>query len=169
VTLVAAGLLAGCGHSADSARAAHEAREQAHNGAERAADAQAAATAEDADMVAAVSGVATVTPVGLKFKLREPPRVGQPLRLELALAQEPGLDIDSILVSLQPGDGLGLESDHSIEIRTPQAGATQRLVVTLRPQQPGLLSLGATVLVDAGSTSLTRNFSIPLIAVPAAQ
>lgn len=170
VTLLAAGLLTGCGHSADSARAEHAAHAQARTGAERDADAAAAAaTAEDADMVSAVSGVASVTPVGLKFKLREPPRVGQPLRLELALAQEPGLEIDSILVSLQPSDGLALESDRNIEFHAPLAGATQRMVVTLRAQQPGLLSLGATVLVDAGTTSLSRSFSIPLIAVPAAQ
>ena len=105
----------------------------------------------------------------MKFRLREPPRVGLPLRLELALAQQSGLDIDSIMVSLQPSDGLALESDRIIQIHGPQSGATQRLVVTLKPEQSGLLSLAAIVLVDAANSSTSRSFSIPLIAVPAPQ
>ena len=164
--LAAAAPLAGCGSSADQARAQHDAHSQAQAGASRTADAAAAATAAEADMVSAVSAVASTTPVGLKFSIQEPPRVGQALRLELALAQQPGLDITSMLVSFQPGDGLLLESDNSFEFHAPAAGASQRMVVTLRAQQAGLLSLGATVLVDSGSSSLARNFSIPLIAMP---
>ena len=166
VALAAAASVAGCGNNADQARAQHAAHSQAQAGKERNADAAAAATAAEADMVSAVSAVASTTPVGLKFRIQQPPQVGQPLRLELALAQQPGLDISSILVSFQPGDGLLLESDHSLEFHAPAVGATQRMVVTLRAQQAGLLSLGATVLVDSGSTSLARNFSIPLIAMP---
>ena len=49
---------------------------------------------------------------------------------------------------------------------SPVAGATQHMVVDLRVRQQGLLSLTATVLVDAENNSLTRNFSIPLIATP---
>ncbi len=71
-----------------------------------------------------------------------------------------------MLVSLQAGDGLKLDSDRSIEFEAPAVGATQRMVVNLQAQQQGLLSLNATVLVDAGNTSLTRSFSIPLIAAP---
>jgi hypothetical protein len=92
--------------------------------------------------------------------------VGQPLRLELVLAQEPGIDISHLLVSLQPGDGLVLESDRSIEFEAPLPGAAHRMTVSLRAQQPGLLNLSATVLVDAENTSLTRSFAIPLIAEP---
>ena len=164
--LVVAGLLTGCGHGADKARAEHEARSQAKAGAEATAD---AASALDADMVSAVTAGAAVTPVALKFRLKEPPRVGQLLRLELALIQQPGLDIDSMLASFQPGEGLVLESDRSVEFREPVTGETQRLVVTLRALQAGLLNLNATVLVDSGSNSVARNFSIPLIAVAAAQ
>jgi len=122
--------------------------------------------ADEADLVSAVSAAGTIGPVGLKFRVSDPPRVGQPLRLELVLAQEPGLDISHMLVSLQAGDGLVLESDHSIDFDAPAIGATQRMVVNLRAQQEGLVSLNATVLVDAGNTSLTRSFSIPLIAEP---
>jgi hypothetical protein len=120
----------------------------------------------EADLVSAVSPGGSLSPVGLKFRVPEPPRVGQPLHLELVLSQEPGLDISHILVSVQPGEGLLLESARSIEFGAPAAGATQHIQVNLRPQQEGLLSLIATVLVDTGSSSVTRSFSIPLIAEP---
>jgi hypothetical protein len=71
-----------------------------------------------------------------------------------------------MLVSLQAQDGLDIESNRSIEFEAPAVGATQHMVVDLRARQDGLLNLTATVLVDAGNTSLTRNFSIPLIATP---
>ena len=104
--------------------------------------------------------------MGLKFKLSAPPRVGQPLRIDLELSQQPGLDIDSLLISLQPGDGLSIESNHSFEFQGPVPGARQHMTVTVRAQQPGLLNLGATVLIGTASASLTRSFSIPLIATP---
>ena len=167
VTLSAAALLVGCGRGADQARSQHAAHSQAKVGAERSADAVAAATAAEADLVSAVSTAHSSTPVALKFRLQQPPRVGQPLQLELVLSQEPGLDITSVLVSLQPGDGLVLQSDRSFEFHAPAPGATQRMAVTLRADQPGVLSLGATILVDAGNNSVARNFLIPLIAMPA--
>jgi hypothetical protein len=157
-----AALVCGCGASTDEARAQHDARAAAH------ADST-TVVATDVDMVGAVSAVASTTPVSLKFRVSNPPFVGQALRLELALVQAPGLDIESMLVSLQPGDGLQVESGHSVEIQAPAVGATQRIDVTVRPQAPGLLNLGATVLVNAGGVSLTRNFSIPLIAAQAPQ
>lgn len=167
VTLAATALLTGCGRGADQARAEHASHSQAKVGAARSADAVAAATAAEADLVSAVSTARSSTPVVLKFHLPQPPRVGQPLQLELVLSQQPGLDIASVLVSLQPGDGLVLQSDRSFEFHAPAPGATQRMAVTLRADQPGVLSLGATILVDVGDTSVARNFLIPLIAMPA--
>ena len=164
--LAAAALTAGCGRGADQARAEHEARSQAKAGAGRSADALAAANAAEADFVTAVSSVPATTPVALKFRMQQPPRVGEPLRLELVLSQEPQLEITSMLVSLQPGDGLAVLSERSFEFHAPAPGATQRMNVTLRADLPGVLSLGATVLVDSGSSSVARNFLIPLIALP---
>jgi hypothetical protein len=155
MALTAVGLLYGCGR--DSAPETHRLAHQPR---------KAAIAPGEADLVSAVSPGGSMSPVGLKFRVPEPPRVGQPLRLELVLTQEPGLDISHMLVSLQAGDGLMLESDRSIDFDAPAIGATQRMVVNLRAQQEGLLSLNATVLVDAGSTSLTRSFFIPLIAEP---
>jgi hypothetical protein len=153
--LIAAALLCGCGRESEPSthRPSHH-------------PTQPAAAAGEADLVSAVSPAGSVGPVGLKFRVTEPPRVGQTLKLELVLAQEPGLDISHMLVSLQPGDGLLLESDRSFEFDAPAPGATQRMTVSVRAQQEGLLSLNATVLVDAGNSSLTRSFSIPLIAEP---
>ena len=137
------------------------------SGADRTAGAAAAAAAAEADFVSAVSSASSASPVALKFRLQQPPRVGQPLQLELVLSQQPGVDIASMLVSLQPGDGLQLQSDHSYEFRAPGPGATQRMNVTLQADQAGVLSLGATVLVDTANTSVARYFLIPVIAVPA--
>ncbi len=155
MALTTAMWLCGCGRDSEP-RSYRVERHPAH----------AAQDTGDADLVSAVSSAGPVGPVVLKFRVPEPPRVGQPLRLELVLTQEPGLDISHMLVSLQAGDGLQLDSDRSFEFNAPAPGATQKMVVRLQAQQQGLLSLNATVLVDAGNSSLTRNFSIPLIATP---
>ena len=155
IALTAVALLYGCGR--DSAPRTSRLTNQPSN---------AALAPGEADLVSAVSPGSSMGPVGLKFRVPEPPRVGQPLRLELVLTQEPGLDISHMMVSLQAGDGLMVESDRNIEFEVPPPGASHHMVVSLRAQQQGLLSLNATVLVDAGNTSLTRIFSIPLIAEP---
>jgi hypothetical protein len=157
MALTASALLQGCGRDSDPRQnhAVHHARVVAP-----------AASAAEADFVSAVSAAGSTGPVGLKFRVAEPPRVGQPVRVELVLEQEAGLDISHMLVSFQPGDGLAIESDRSVDFESPAVGATQRMVVNLKAQQEGLLNLNATVLVDAGNSSLTRNFSIPLIATP---
>lgn len=168
VTMLAlTALAAGCGRGSDHARAEHEAREQARAGAGRSAEAVAAASAAEADFVSAVSSAQATMPVALKFRMQQPPHVGQTLQIELVLLQEPQVEINSMLISLQPGDGLSVLSERSFEFHAPALGATQRMTVTLRADAAGVLSLGATVLVDSGTTSVARNFLIPLIAVPA--
>ncbi len=168
MTLAVAALACGCGRDADRVRAEHAAHAQARAGADRTAGAAAAAAAAEADFVSAVSSASSAAPVALKFRMQQPPRVGQPLQLELVLSQQPGVDISSMLVSFQPGDGLQLQSGHSFEFRAPTPGATQRMSVTLMADQAGVLSLGATVLVDSANTSVARYFLIPLIAMPSA-
>jgi hypothetical protein len=168
MTLAVAALACGCGRDADQVRAEHAAHSQARAGADRTAGAAAAAAAAEADFVSAVSSASSPAPVALKFRMQQPPRVGQPVQLELVLSQLPGAEISSMLVSFQPGDGLQLQSEHSFEFRAPAPGATQRMNVTLTADQAGVLSLGAMVLVDSANTSVTRYFLIPLIAVPSA-
>lgn len=165
-TWVGVGLLvSGCGKGADAARLQREARAQARAGALLANERLAAAGAEADDLVAAVSNAATETPVSLRFKLPEQPRVGQPLHLQLALAQAPGVEIDAMHVSFQPRDGLDVKSERTVEFVAPIVGATQQMQVTVLPGQAGVLGLAVTVLVDTSSSSIARSFMIPLIAI----
>lgn len=167
ITILAiAALAAACGRGASDARAQHEARAHAKMDPGSSAEALAAAAAE-ADFVAAVSSASTAPPVSLKFRMQQPPHVGEPLQLDLVLTQPPQQEISAMLVSLQPGDGLSVLSQRSFEFRAPAPGATQRMNVTLRADAQSVLSLSATVLVDSGNTSVAYNFLIPLIAVPA--
>jgi len=159
LALTAGALLGGCGRDASSGQAVRGAH-TSHAGT------VATTVSTDADLVSAVSSASALAPVSLKFGMAQPPRVGQPQRIELVLVQQPGLDIDNLLVSLQAGDGLALESDHSFEFQSPAAGATQRMSVTVRAGQAGLLNLAATVLVDTANSSVSRTYSIPLIVAP---
>ena len=158
VTLAVGSLLCGCDRGADP-------RQPAGRSPRLSAAAAAAASAE-ADLVSAVGATGATAPMSLRFRLPEPPRVGQPLHIELVLVQDPGLDIDSLQVLLRPGDGLAVESDRNFEFQSPAPGATQRMAVTVRAEQPGLLSLVAVVQIGTVNASLTRTFSIPLIAAP---
>jgi hypothetical protein len=158
VAVLTLGLAMGCGRGSDSAPTSAQRAARLHP--------TPVAASGEVDFVSAVSSAGAAAPVGLKFKLAEPPRVGQPLRIDLELNQQAGLDIESLLLSLQPGDGLAVESEHNFEFQAPPPGATQRMTVTVRAQEPGLLNLGATVLIGTANGSLTRSFSIPLIVSP---
>lgn len=159
LALTAGALLGGCERDASSGQAVRGAH-TSHVGN------VATTVSTDADLVSAVSSAGASAPVSLKFGMAQPPRVGQPQRIELVLVQQSGLDIDNLLVSLQAGEGLALESDHSFEFQSPAAGATQRMAVTVRAGQAGLLNLAATVLVDTANSSVSRTYSIPLIVAP---
>ena len=159
LVLTAGALLGGCGRDASSGQAVRGTH-TSH------ASTGATTVSTDADLVSAVSSASSLAPVSLKFGMAQPPRVGQPQRIELVLVQQPGLDIDSLLVSLQAGDGLALESDHSFEFQSPAPGATQRMAAAVRPSQAGLLKLGATVVIDSANTSVTQTFTVPLIVAP---
>jgi hypothetical protein len=117
----------------------------------------------DADMVAAVSAGGSGPPISLKFRLETRPVVGSPAQLVLALVPTPGLGIAHIHASLQAEDGLQL-SPRTFDIDAPQDGVTLAQDVTVVPQQAGLLSLSAVVVVDYGTTSIARTYVIPLIA-----
>jgi hypothetical protein len=157
-------LLAACGDRGEEARARHEAAQ--HPKADTAATGPAAPDTED--MVAAVSTADATRPVSLKFRLSEPPRVGEPLQLVLALIPEPKAAIHDMHVAMQPREGLQLKSAATIDFANPEAGATQLMQVAVLPQQLGVLSLAVTVLVNTEHDSLARGYTIPLIVVPSA-
>jgi hypothetical protein len=117
----------------------------------------------DPDLVSAVSSAHSNTPIGMKFGLAARPAVGTPLKVTVALIPAAGAGISHIHASFQPGDGLLLQSDRTVDIDDPGAGVPIEQELSVVPQQSGVLSLGATVVVDMDSGSLARSYAIPLI------
>lgn len=161
VILAAAGSLGGCGRSAQDAGAAHAMR----SGKSEVTTSGKAGYGIDPDMVNAVSaaGVST-TPISMKFKLGARPLVTTPLQLTVLVIPSPDVTINHIHVSFQPGDGLQMQSDRTVDLVAPSPGIPVQEELTLVPQQIGVLSLKATVLVDTDSQSISRTYAIPLIA-----
>jgi hypothetical protein len=124
--------------------------------------------ADDADLNAAVSLSPASTLFGLKFKLASSPVVGKPAMLDLVVIPTGSVVFDRVHLSLRPGDGLRLVSDNSLDTTDTTAGEPIRYQITLVPDAAGVLTLSVTLVVDAESSSLTRTYTIPLIAVPAA-
>jgi hypothetical protein len=162
-TLLLTLLIPACGDNGDQARARHEAAQ--HPKADGVIEAPPGP--DIADMVSAVSTADATPPVSLKFRLGEAPRIGQPSQLMLALIQEPKLAIDAMHVAMQPRDGLQLLSPATTDFAAPVEGATQMIPVTIQPQQPGVLSLAVTVLVNTERESLARSYTIPMVVVAA--
>lgn len=159
-------LMCACGSGKAPADAAN-----AQSSAQHAARPKPVATpndAIDADMVSAVSAGGTGPPIGLKFRLETRPVVGASAQLVLALLPTPGLEISHIHASLQPEEGLQLQSARTFDIDSPQDGATLAQDVTVVPQHEGVLSLNAVVTVDYDNTSISRTYVIPLIVAASA-
>jgi hypothetical protein len=117
----------------------------------------------DPDMVAAVSSARSSTPIGMKFGLSARPVVGTPLTVTLALIPASDVGISHIHVLFQPGEGLQLQSERNLDINQPGAGTVVEQELSVVPQQSGVLSLNATVVVDMDGGSLARSYVIPLI------
>jgi hypothetical protein len=157
--LLAAGLvsaLVACGHSGTaSANKVAAARTQS----------AVPSTPDDVDMVAAVSSSGNGKPISMKFRVTERPLVGQSVPVNLAITTDADADVDRIEITLKPGDGLKLTSDPIVDIREPPRGTPQIIEVDVQPTQAGVLTLEAIATVDSASTSLTRTYAVPLIAV----
>ena len=151
-------MLAACGHSSGGAASSGQSQQSR--------DATAARkTAElvDPDMVTAVSSAHSTTPINMKFKLASRPSVGTALQLTVVLIPAADANISRIYVSFQPVDGLQLQTDRTLDIRSPDAGQPIEQQLSLVPQQSGVLTLNATVMVDMDGSSLSRSYSIPVI------
>jgi hypothetical protein len=93
--------------------------------------------------------------------------VGQPVDVDLALI--PGQDLDRVYTTFQGSEGLEVTAGSKTdEINRPPVGVPITYAVTLVPQREGVLFVSAVVLVDSSSESVTRTFSIPVIAGPEA-
>lgn len=160
VALWAALSLLGCGQSSDKARA-ERARHQEQV---RAAAAAESAAGGDVDMVNAASPGGPGPPISLKFSLGGRPVVGEPLQVHVTMLPESQNAIRHLYGSFTPGDGLTLQSQHSFELTDVADGVSLHQEVTVVPQQAGILSLSATLIVDFDTGSVSRTFGIPLIA-----
>ena len=151
-------ILGGCSHSAnDAASGGNSSRASASKSTKD-------NRGGDPDMVSAVNLAGSSTNlISMQFKLTARPRLTTPLQVILQLIPAPDTQISRIQLSVQPGDGLLLQSDHMVEFTDFHPGTPVQQNVTVVPQHNGLLNLSATVLVDADDQSITRTYSIPLI------
>jgi hypothetical protein len=116
-----------------------------------------------ADMVSAVSGGNTGAPVELKFALTERPQIGRPVEVEIAVL--PIGNLDRIAASFRAGAGLELrQGEQMAAIDKPESGTPISHKVTVVPQRDGIFFVSAVVQADSPTESLTRTFSIPIIA-----
>jgi hypothetical protein len=116
-----------------------------------------------ADMVAAVSPSNSRGPVELKFLLGDRPQVGRPLEVDIAVL--PMKEMDRVAASFQAGAGLELrQGEEMAAIEKPEPGAAISHRITIVPQRDGIFFVSATVHADSPTESITRTFSIPIIA-----
>ena len=116
-----------------------------------------------ANMVSAVSSGKSTDNLQLKFELHSRPAVGQPVEIDLALI--PGQDLDRIYATFQGSDGLEVTAGGKTdEVNRPPVGVPITYTITVVPRREGVFSVSAVVLADSSSESVTRTFSIPVIA-----
>ena len=116
-----------------------------------------------ANMVSAVSSGKPTENLQLKFELRNRPTVGQPVAIEIALI--PGQDLDRVYATFQGSDGLEITTGGKTdEIERPPVGVPITYTVTVIPRHEGVFSMSAVVLADSSIESVSRTFSIPVIA-----
>jgi hypothetical protein len=147
------------GASAGAERAAAKARA---DGAAAKAAAEATRTQAGADFVAAVAA-GKAGDLDLKFQIRSRPDVGQPVAIDVALT--PRADYEKLQVMFRGGEGLEIRGGEVMEAADkPAVGIPLRHSVTVVPRADGIFALTAVVLADSSSGSVSRTFSIPVIA-----
>ena len=115
------------------------------------------------DMVSAVTAGKAGPPVSLKFELRQPPKPGEALDVDVAVLPDAPA-INRIYGRFQAGEGLDLVDGGQLgQVDKPAAGSIIRHLVRILPKQDGIYTLTATISVDQGDDSMTRVFSIPVI------
>jgi hypothetical protein len=116
-----------------------------------------------ADMVAAVSASRSPGAVDVKFALAGRPVVGRPVDIRLALT--PVIELDSLYARFQASEGLelvkGAETEH---LDRPRLNTEVTHTLTVTPKSDGIFYVTATVLSDSPKESVSRIYSIPIIA-----
>jgi hypothetical protein len=159
LSVAAAALLAGCGSrsSGDGAKAtaAKPITRKALN----------AADELSRNMVSAVAANKPSTlPVQVKFELRDRPRVGQPVDLEVAIVPM-SASVDRVSGKIEGEEGLEVVDGAEIAATDhPAEGSPIRQSVKVVPKQEGILTAHAIVSVDAAGQTSSEAYAIPLIA-----
>jgi hypothetical protein len=102
--------------------------------------------------------------VELKFELHQRPVVGQPVDIDFELIPI-SANLERVSARFQAEEGLELVGGSNIpQVEKPVEGAPIRHTVTIVPKRDGIFSVSVVVTVDSANQSLTRTFSIPVIA-----
>lgn len=121
-------------------------------------------TAEDltSGMVEAASQGKSLLPVQLKFDLRQRPKLGQGLDIDVALIAQSDATLGDIQVA--GGDGITVAADTAhFVLPVIEAGQVYRQSLKVTPTAEGVLLLNMTISLKRDELSDSRTFSIPLI------
>jgi len=117
----------------------------------------------EANMVKAVRIGEGQPDVDLKFELTQRPEVGKPVEVSVALI--PNVRLERLYARFQPAEELDLiKGGETDQIARPAAGTPIMHTLTVVPKRDGIFTLTAVVLTDSQSDSVSRSFSIPIIA-----
>jgi len=115
------------------------------------------------DMVSAVSAGKGGSPVELKFELRDAPKAGEALEVDIAVLPDAPA-ISRLSGQFTGGDGIDLVDGGDLPaVEKPAQGAVIRHLVRVLPKKDGIFTLNAAVTVNLADDSVTRIFAIPVI------
>ena len=117
------------------------------------------------NMVSAVAAnKPSAAPIQVKFELRDRPRVGQPVDVDLAIVPMSG-SVDRVSGKVEGEEGLEVVDGAQIAASDhPAEGSPIRQSVKVVPKQEGIVTVHALVTVDAAGQTSTESYAIPLIA-----
>lgn len=117
-----------------------------------------------AQMVRAVSGAKHGPPVDLKFELMTHPQVGEPADIRIAIIPV-SPRIEWLQASFRTLEGMKIVAGAELErVSRPPAEVPIEHTVTIQPGRDGIFHVTAIVTVEEPGASLSRSFSIPVIA-----
>ncbi|MEZ5512897.1 MAG: hypothetical protein R3F58_03410 [Steroidobacteraceae bacterium] len=120
------------------------------------------AAAETEDMVSAVAAGKPGAPIDVRFDVPTKPRVGEPLKIDVAVV--PLSTVGRLEVLFQGNDGFAVVSNGQLgPLDNPAVGKVLRHSVTVLPQSEGVFMLSAIAMTDGTDASMSRSFAMPII------
>jgi hypothetical protein len=120
--------------------------------------------AQPSAMVAAVSATKAGPPVELKFDLQQRPAIGQAVDIAFELVPA-SPNVERVSAKFQADDGLELVGGSDIPpVEKPAEGTPIRHIASIVAKRDGIFTLHAVVSVESEKQTLTRTFTIPVIA-----